>query len=99
MGWLLAQDGASSDPVLSFLQYGVLGLVIVALLLGWLWAKPAVERIITDKEKAEQARDDLMKVQEEKVLPALLEQTGVTRSLIPVMQEVVRLLEEHRKSS
>lgn len=45
-----AQAQDAPDVVGQWLQYGALGLVIVALLLGWLWAKPAVDRIIRENE-------------------------------------------------
>lgn len=93
--YTLAQEASSGSP-LEFVQYGVLGLVIAALLLGWLWAKPAVDRILIDKEKAEGQRDALLQVYEEKIMPALVESTQVTAALRPVMEEVVRALEEIR---
>lgn len=91
---IVAQD-AVANP-LDFVQYGVLGLIIVALLLGWLWAKPAVDRILADKARAEQQRDDLLRVYEEKVMPALLESTNAVASLRPTLEEVVRVLERIR---
>lgn len=96
---VLAQEGGGAGP-LEFVQYGVLGLVIVALLLGWLWAKPAVDRLLqdrdlqrADKEKAEAQRDALLKVYEDKIMPALVESTMVTAALRPVLEEVVRALD------
>lgn len=87
-------NGTSSgtDLVSLFLQYGIPGLVIAALLLGWLWAKPSVERLILDKQRAEDQRDELLKVYEEKILPALNDSIVITRDLKPVMQDVVNTL-------
>lgn len=85
-------DGSSTDLVGMLFQYGVPGLVIAALLLGLLWAKPAVDRLITDKERAEAQRDELLRVYEEKMLPALSDSIVVTRDLKPVMQEVTATL-------
>lgn len=50
--WLawLAQQSTGSEPV-EWLQYGALGLVIVALLLGWLWPKPAVDRMLREIDR------------------------------------------------
>lgn len=89
---------SSGGSPLDFIQYGILGLVIAALLLGWLWAKPAVDRLIADKEKAEEQRNDLLKVYEEKIMPALIQSTSVTTSLIPVMEEVIRCVDDIRAS-
>lgn len=44
--WIAQQ----ASPV-EFVQYGALGLIILGLLLGWLWAKPAVDRIINENER------------------------------------------------
>ena len=89
---LLAQEAPGGSP-LDFIQYGVLGLVIAALLLGWLWAKPAVDQIITDKLKAEAQRDALLATYESKLMPALAESTAAISSLRPVLQEVVSRLD------
>lgn len=93
---LIAQansDGASNTDIIGNLfQYGVPGLVIAALLVGLLWAKPSVDRLIKDKERAEAQRDELLRIYEEKLLPALSDSIVVTRDLKPVMQEVVGTL-------
>lgn len=81
---------------MDFVQYGVLGLVIVSLLLGWLWAKPAVDQLRKDYERVLQQRDDLFRVMEDKVVPALFESNAITTALKPVMEEVVQALEEVR---
>lgn len=93
---VLAQNGGSVGNPVDFVQYGVLGLIIIALISGWLWAKPAVERVLTDKERAEQQRDDLLQVYEEKVMPALMESTTAIAALRPVMEDVVDVLERVR---
>lgn len=51
------------DP-LSFLQYGILGVILIMLLTGWLWAKPAVEEM--QKRHAEER-----KLWEERILPTM----------------------------
>lgn len=96
---LLAQDAGGSGSPLDFLQYGVLGLIIIALLLGWLWAKPAVDGLIKRAEQAERQRDDLLKVYEERIMPTLIESTKVTEAMRPVMEEVVRALEDFRTTA
>lgn len=92
----LAQEVAGSP--LDFVQYGVLGLIIVALLLGWLWAKPSVDQLRADKERAEAQRDALMETMQEKVLPALAKSSQVNEAMRPVLGEVVKALEELRSS-
>lgn len=92
--WILAQGSgdSSSDIFGVLLQYGVVGVVVIAMLVGLLWAKPAVDRLIKDKEKAESQRDDLLRVYEEKMLPALTDSIVVTRDLKPVIQDVTTVL-------
>jgi hypothetical protein len=95
---IFAQDAAAggTDLVSELFQYGVPGLVIAALLTGLLWAKPAVERLLRDKEKAEQQRDELLRVYEEKMLPALADSIIVTRDLKPVIQDVTLIMAQVR---
>lgn len=85
-------ESGSTDVIGMLFQYGVPGLVIAALLLGLLWAKPAVDRLITDKERAENQRDELLRVYEEKMLPALADSIVVTRDLKPILQDVATVL-------
>lgn len=82
----------SADFVTLLLQYGIPGMVIAALLVGLLWAKPSVDRLIRDKERAEQQRDELLRIYEEKMLPALTDSIVVTRDLKPVIVEVMAVL-------
>lgn len=93
---LLAQgttsEGGNTDIVGILFQYGIPGIVIACLLLGLLWAKPAVDRLIKDKERAEAQRDELLRVYEEKMLPALADSIVVTRDLKPIMQDVANTL-------
>lgn len=95
--------GSSTDIVGLFTQFGLPGLFIAALLAGLLWAKPAVDRIIRDKDtviaqlildkdKAERQRDELLRVYEDKMLPALTDSIVVTRDLKPVIQDATATL-------
>lgn len=97
----IAQTGGSGglnfDPVTLF-QYGVLGAVVVALLVGWLRTKPDYERLmaekdraIKEKEKAEEQRDALMEVYEEKVIPVLGDFQRTAQALLPTLQQIILL--------
>jgi molybdopterin biosynthesis enzyme len=99
---LVAQSDTTSgsgatDIITMLFQYGLPGLVIAALLVGLLWAKPSVDRLIKDKEKAEAQRDELLRIYEEKMLPALTDSIVVTRDLKPVIQEVTTVLAQVRE--
>lgn len=95
--WLAQTPTGASDPILTLVQYGALGLVVVALLVGWLWARPAVQQLIKDKERAEDQRDELLKQYEEKVLPVVSENTRAARQLSPLLEEVIRRLPDDRR--
>jgi hypothetical protein len=78
------------DPLPSLLQFGVLGLVIIALLLGWLWPRPSVEQLRRDKEaaearavRAEAQRDELAR-ELQQALPILNETTVACRRMLPM---------------
>jgi hypothetical protein len=43
--------GQQPPSPIEFVQFGVLGAVIFALIMGWLWAKPAVDRLLADKDR------------------------------------------------
>lgn len=59
--------------VTEFFQYGALGGVVVAFLLGWIWPKPAVDRLISDLERKEAQLDALVETYEARVIPVLVE--------------------------
>jgi hypothetical protein len=51
LAWLAQQSTAGPDVIGPWIQYGSLGLVIVMLLTGWLWAKPAVDRQLREIDR------------------------------------------------
>lgn len=91
MTWTTFAADASSTTPFDFVQYGVLGLVIVGLLAGWLWAKPAVDQLKRDKEAAERQRDALIEVYEKQVIPVLSE---VQRELVPTLRAAADQLKD-----
>jgi hypothetical protein len=84
---------AASDPV-TWVQFGVTGMVIGALLTGWLWAKPAVDRLIKDKEHAEAQRDRLLTVYEERIMPTMGEAVGTLKEVAPALAEIKIILQQ-----
>lgn len=66
--WLvfIAQESAPSSPTV-WLQYGALGLVIVALLLGWLWPRPPVDRLLRDNDRLRDQVDERLEALTEEV--------------------------------
>jgi len=90
--WILAQTSDSAVGDLpNFVQYGVLGLVIVAFLIGWIWPKPPVDRLIKDKEAAEAQRDALVKTYEEQVIPAI---QAMNSQILPALTDLATALRD-----
>jgi hypothetical protein len=97
--WLISL-AASTDfgDISSFVNFGVLGLVVLSLITGWLWTKPSVDRLekerdraIAEREKAEAQRDAMAQVLQERLLPVVGDFITTTRSLLPILQQLQQL--------
>lgn len=64
----------TAQPLLDLAQYGILGLIVVGFIIGWIWPKPAVDRLI-------KSYDDGIKVLKEEI-SGLKEQLTALHSLI-----------------
>jgi hypothetical protein len=85
--------GASLDPLqLLLINAGTAGVVVVLILVGWLWAKPSVEREFAkaDKKATEDKVliDQLLAGQKE-VIPLLIE---VDKRIVPLMESTQTML-------
>lgn len=88
---------ALSPVVTVLLNLGVLGVVVLLGLLGWIHFKPSVDdikaerdRALADKAKAEAQRDEMAKVLQDRLLPVIGDFITTTRSLLPILQELAR---------
>lgn len=86
-GGLIAA-GADSNPVDLLLQYGILGVVVVLLIIGWLVPKYVLDRVIEENKKKDeiiQRKDEfiaqLQETMSTQAVPALIEATGVMKGL------------------
>lgn len=91
----LAASNSIFDPVSEWANFGVLGLVMLGLLTGWLSAKPTTdlykEQLATaliDKAKAEGQRDAALEITQDKVIPLLTEFNSTTQALLPLLQNM-----------
>lgn len=91
---LQAAPTTSDGGIFEYVQYGVLGLIVIGFLLGLIWAKPAVDRLIKDKEAAEAQRDALIKTYEEQVIPLLRE---VDQKVVPAITELATAVRDLRR--
>lgn len=89
-------QGGEGQQVFDWVQYGVLGGVVLAMIAGWLTPKPATARLEADKDKAEQRRDQLVDAFQRDVIPALVEFNRVAAALLPILQQMVN---DNRKGS
>jgi len=85
----------SLTDVTTWLNFGVLGLVVLSLITGWLWTKPSVERLqqerdrlLKEREKADAQRDQMAQVLQDKLLPVVGDFIATTRALMPVLQQL-----------
>lgn len=86
-------NSSGSDPT-SLIQFGVLGVIIMLILFGFLWAKPSVDQLKADKSKAEADRDALVDLYQTQIIPVLAE---VNRAVIPAIAQIQQDLHEIRE--
>lgn len=92
-----AADTSISD-VTTWVNFGVLGLVVLSLITGWLWTKPSVDKLqeekdraIRERERSDAQRDAMAQVLQEKLLPVIGDFIATTRALMPVLQQLQQL--------
>lgn len=90
--------GSTLSDVTTWVNFGVLGLVVLSLLTGWLWAKPSVDKLqaekdraVKDRERADAQRDAMATVLQDKLLPVISEFVSTTRAIMPVLQQLQQL--------
>lgn len=96
--WLGAD---TSDPIITFLNLGVTGAIVVAAISGLLWFKPAVTKMVEDhaeslklmredKLKAEAQRDEAIETLQTQIIPLLTNFTQTIQTLMPLLQDLVQ---------
>lgn len=97
MSWAIEDPGSGSgfaDP-LTWVNFGVLGLVVLGLLTGWIWSKPAAERmtqerdrLIQERDRAQAQRDAAADVMQEKLIPVTAELLIAMKALLPLLDRL-----------
>lgn len=64
-------EAVQDQPLFQIVQYGVLGLVVLGFMLGYIWARPAVQRLERDLDKALADLRELEKINREIIIPAI----------------------------
>lgn len=90
---VMAADSTGFDPGV-FLNAGAIGLFTLAYFTDRIVNKSQLDRALAERDKAEAQRDDLIRSQQEKVIPLL---EGIQQRLLPVMEKVIDRLDEDRR--
>lgn len=88
---LLAAEAVSPDLYDQFSKYGIPGLIIVALIAGFLWPKPSVDHIKSQLATTETQRDSLIQAYETQVIPVLAQ---VQREFIPAIGGMTQAMKD-----
>lgn len=88
--------GDPTSDITTWVNFGVLGLVVVSLITGWLWTRPSVDRLVQEKERAvaerdraNEQRDAMAQVLQDKLLPVVTEFIITTQALLPILQRLI----------
>lgn len=79
LGLVTAAQGGDPSP-LDFTTYGISGAVIAALVFGWLWPKPAVEKILASEARAQARAEALEATLKDEIVPVLRDVAKATGS-------------------
>lgn len=61
-----------APDIFQFAQFGVLGLFVIAFIMGWIWPKPSVDRILKDNERMSLELERRNKIDSEVIIPVLI---------------------------
>lgn len=89
---------AAADPsLIELAKWGPAGIVILGFVSGWLWAKPAVERLQKDLDRAladlrevRKEQRELEKAHQEIILPAILKFTEIGERIQDMMKNLTK---------
>lgn len=86
MWHLIAQQATEPDPWAEWVQFGVLGALVVAISRGWFWPKPAVDRVLREND----ALRHRLNTFEHEILGVLRDILGMLRELREEIKELRR---------
>ena len=87
-----AESAFSFDPIDLVAQYGVLGLVLALIVLGYLVAKPSVQTIIADRD-AWKAAFELERTAHQETRNALVQANKTSEVALESSQTVAKMLD------
>lgn len=66
-----------NEPIFQLVQFGVLGIVVLGFIFGFIWARPAVARLEKDLDKALADLRELEKLNREVIIPAVIRSSEI----------------------
>ncbi len=90
--WWLAQSGSpvTLPNPLDLGAYGVIGIILILLITGWLWPKPAVDNILKKDSEVQALQDEILAVR-----------TNLRRDLAEALtknQQLIEMPDKHHKA-
>lgn len=107
-------DAATGSIVGYVLGFGPIGIIALAFAFRFIVPKSAVDeakdqarrdlveenkRLIEEKSKAEEARDDALKIAQTQIVPLLVTFNATVSALLPLLQELVSRREGHDRGT
>lgn len=96
MQWASDAPTAGGGSPLDWVQFGVMGLLILGLITGLFWVKPSVDNIkaerdraLSERDKADDQRDAMAATFQKELLPVLTKFLTTTEALLPLLQRMV----------
>lgn len=81
-------EGVSSDPVLTLINYGVLGIVVVGFVTGWIAPGPQVKQLVAENQRLNLLITGTLLPLIEKVVLVLDQNTSATKRSTDVTESV-----------
>jgi hypothetical protein len=88
--WIAVANPEDPITLFSWAQFGVTGLVIVAALFGWIWFKPAVERLLSDLDACSKKLDQRDEIIRTIIVPAVTESNTLLKEVAEYMGILAR---------
>lgn len=97
MSFLSQTSNTGIDPFITLAQYGIIGLILILTAKGFIWWKPAIDRLFSQLAKAEEKLEKVeakldakQDIYEKVVLPTLKETGDVAKDMLDWLWEARR---------